>query len=212
VSGIVKEVNGSWAWSGRAQVFQTSASTLTGIDTIKADLRYGLVYRPPQTEWIVLDRLDFIVDRQSGGDSASSDSWRLVNSLLANYRPYKELQISLHYGAKYVQETINGSDYSGYTDLVGVEGRYDISKDWDIGLQSSVLHSWNSGQLDYSTGISIGYNLMQNAWISLGYNLTGFNDKDFPRADFTAQGPFIRFRFKFDQDSVRDAAKWLNGN
>jgi hypothetical protein len=212
MSGIVKEVNGSWAWSGRAQVFQTSASILNGVDTITADLRYGLVYRPPQTEWIVLDRLDFIVNRQSGGGSTSSDSWRLVNSLLANYRPYKELQISLHYGAKYVQETINGSDYSGYTDLVGVEGRYDISKDWDIGLQSSVLHSWNSGQLDYSTGISIGYNLMQNAWISLGYNLTGFNDKDFSQADFTAQGPFVRFRFKFDQDSVRDAAKWLGSH
>ena len=212
MSGIVKEVNGSWAWSGRAQVFQTSASTPNGVDTITAGLRYGLVFRPPQTEWIVLNRLDFIVDRQSGGVSASSDSWRLVNNLLTNYRPYKELQISLHYGAKYVQETVNGSDYSGYTDLIGVEGRYDISKDWDIGLQSSILHSWNSGQLDYSAGISIGYNLMQNAWVSLGYNFTGFNDKDFSQANFTAQGPFVRFRFKFDQDSVRDAAKWLNGN
>jgi hypothetical protein len=121
------------------------------------------------------------------------------------------VQLSLHYGAKYVIETIDGSGYSGYTDLLGLEGRYDISKDWDIGLQGSVLHSWNAGQLDYSEGISVGYNLMQNAWVSLGYNLTGFADKDFSQSEFTAQGPYVRFRFKFDQESVRDAAKWING-
>ena len=207
MSGLVKEIDSSWAWSGRAQVYQTSASA--GLNTTKVDLRYGLVYRPPQTQWIVLDRLDFIIDDESGGTGISSNSWRLVNNFITNYRPRKDLQLSLHYSAKYVQETIDGSDYSGYTDLLGVEGRYDISKDWDIGLQSSILHSWNSGQLDYCEGISIGYNVVQNAWISLGYNLTGFEDKDFSQAEFTARGPFVRFRFKFDQDSVRDAAKWL---
>jgi hypothetical protein len=34
-------------------------------------------------------------------------------------------------------------------------------------------------------------------------------DKDFSQAEFTARGPFVRFRFKFDQNSIRDAAKWL---
>jgi opacity protein-like surface antigen len=207
MSGLVKEIDSSWAWSGRAQVYQTSVSA--GLGTTKVDLRYGLVYRPPQTQWIVLDRLDFIIDDESGGTSISSNSWRLVNNFITNYRPHKDLQLSLHYGAKYVQETIDGSDYSGFTDLVGIEGRYDITKDWDIGLQSSILHSWSSGQLDYCEGISIGYNVVQNAWISLGYNLTGFEDKDFSQAEFTARGPFVRFRFKFDQNSVRDAAKWL---
>jgi hypothetical protein len=210
MSGLVKEIDSDWAWSGRAQIFQTSATA--GLDTTKVDLRYGLVYRPSQTDWIALDRLDFIIDNSSGGTTGHLDSWRIVNNFITNYRPRKDVQLSLHYGAKYVLETIDGSDYSGYTDLLGVEGRYDISKDWDIGLQSSILHSWNTGQLDYCEGISVGYNVMQNAWVSLGYNLTGFDDKDFSQANYTAQGPFVHFRFKFDQESVRDAAKWLNGN
>ena len=91
MSGLVKEIDSSWAWSGRAQVFQTSASA--GLDTTKVDLRYGLVYRPPQTQWIVLDRLDFIIDEQSGGTGISSNSWRLVNNFITNYRPRKDLQI-----------------------------------------------------------------------------------------------------------------------
>ena len=49
-----------------------------------------------------------------------------------------------------------------------------------------------------------------NAWVSLGYNLLGFHDEDFSKAKFTAQGPFVRFRFKFDQQSVREAVGWVN--
>ena len=212
MSGLIKEIDSSWGWSGRLQLFHTSASS--GIDTTKADLRYGLVYRPPLTKWIVLNRFDFIVDRQSGSASSdsNSNSWRLVNNLMLNYRPEKELEISMHYGAKYVQEKIYDSDYSGYTDLVGVEGRYYISKDWDIGLQGSIMHSWNASAFDYSTGFSVGYNIMQNAWLSLGYNLIGFEDKDFSQSNYTAQGPFVKFRFKIDQNSVRDAIKSLDGN
>jgi opacity protein-like surface antigen len=156
--------------------------------------------------------LDVIIDNQSGSTASNYDSWRIVDNLMVNYRPEKELQVSLHYGAKYVQEKIYDSDYSGYTDLIGAEGRYDISKDWDIGLQCSILHSWNASVFDYSTGVSVGYNVMQNAWVSLGYNLAGFTDRDFSQANYTAQGPFVRFRFKFDQNSVHDAIKWLDGN
>jgi uncharacterized repeat protein (TIGR01451 family) len=210
VSGLVKEVDSSWAVSGRLQLFQTSDPS--GPNTFKIDLRQGLVYRPPQTQWMALNRLDFIIDDLSGSGTSDYDSWRLVDNLMINYNPQKDLQISMHYGAKYVQEQIDSSDYTGYTDIIGIEGRYDINKDWDIGLDSSILHSWNSSQFDYSDGISVGYNLMQNVWVSLGYNLTGFKDRDFSMSDYTAQGPFIRFRIKFDQNSVSEAAKWLNGN
>ena len=107
-------------------------------------------------------------------------------------------------------ETIDGSEYSGYTDLIGLEGRYDLTKTWDVGLRGSILHSWNSNQLSYSAGPSLGYNVMENAWISVGYNVAGFTDKDFSAADYTAQGPFVKFRFKFDQKSVLEAANWIN--
>jgi hypothetical protein len=76
-----------------------------------------------------------------------------------------------------------------------------------VGVHGSVLHSWNSDQFDYSTGVSIGCNVVENAWVSLGYNLLGFEDDDFSRGHFTAQGPFVKFRMKFDQDSVRDILK-----
>ena len=168
------------------------------------------MFRPPRTNWILLNRLDYFIDTQSGGNVSDSTSWRLVNNLNANYRPYKQLQIALQYGAKFVRDSIGGSSYSGFTDHIGVEARYDLTKKWDIGLRSSVLHSWHGGQLAYSFGPSTGYNVVENAWISLGYNVCGFEDRDFASAAYTAQGPYVRFRMKFDQQSVKDAAGWIN--
>ena len=115
------------------------------------------------------------------------------------------------YGAKYVLDTIDDDTYTGFTDLVGMEVRYDITRHWDVGLRGSVLHSWNAGQIDYSSGVSVGYAVAKNAWLSVGYNFTGFEDEDFSAADYTAKGPYAKFRVKFDQQTVRDLVDWFGG-
>jgi hypothetical protein len=205
-SGFIVEAKEGLGLSARLQIFSTE--TNTG-DKINSDLRLGLAYRPKASRWIILDRLDLLLDRDNT-TGTRFDSWRIVNNINANCKLNDKTQMSLQYGAKYVFDTIDNRDYSGYTDLFGLEGRYDLTKKWDLGIRGSILHSWNSAVFDYSSGLSIGYNIMQNAWVSLGYNFFGFTDKDFSAADYTAQGPYLRFRFKFDQNSVKDAAKWLN--
>ncbi len=69
---------------------------------------------------------------------------KLVNNLNANYTPNSYTQWSFQYGAKYVFDRIDGTTYDGYTDLLGVEVRRDLGRNWDIGLSGAVLHSWNS--------------------------------------------------------------------
>lgn len=175
-----------------------------------ADVRLGVGYRPAKTSWIILDRLDYLIEDQRSSVSTFSNK-RIVNNINANYRIYYDTQISLQYGAKYVKERIDDMDYSGYTDLMGGEVRYDVTKKWDIGLRSSVLHSWRDGQCKFGAGPSVGYNVMKNVWLSVGYNITGFRDKDFSKADFTAAGPYIKFRIKFDKESARSAIKLFTG-
>lgn len=208
ISGVVKEQGNGMAWSARGQYFQTDVSS--GLETRRVNIRLGLVYRPPLTRWIHLNRFDIIHENQTGGGQSDMTSWRIVNNYTANYRPRKHLQVSLKYGAKFVMDTISGRKYQAYTDHTGFEMRYDITKKWDVGLRGSLLHSWNGGQRAWSGGASTGYNVIDNSWISLGYNVWGFTDKDFSAADYTAQGPYVRFRMKFDQQSVKDGMKWLN--
>ena len=40
-------------------------------------------------------------------------------------------------------------------------------------------------------------------WLSVGYNVEGFEDDDFIAADYTAKGPYLKLRMKFDQNLAK---------
>jgi len=206
-TSIYGEVKEGIGIGSALQIFDTKTHTS---EHVFSDLRFGIVYRPKQSKWTLLDRLDFIIDNMRGTDNAY-DSWRIVNNFNLNYKDGKKTQISLQYGAKYVNDTIDDKDYRGYTDLLGLEGRYDIKKNWDIGVRAKLLHSWNLNQYKYSLGPSLGYTFKKGIWLSLGYNLVGFTDRDFSKADYTAHGIFMNFRIKFDQETAKNSIKWLIG-
>jgi len=176
------------------------------------NLRIGFAYRPKTTQWIVLDKLDFIHDEMGGSASTYNyDNRRVVNNLNVNYKPNDRNELSVHYGIKYVTETIDNTDYSGITELIGLEGRHDVTPKVDLGAHARILHSYRTNQQDYNTGVSVGYTLVKNAWVSIGYNFSGFKDTDFSAADFTSQGVYLKFRIKVDQESAKEAVRWLTG-
>ena len=72
------------------------------------------------------------------------------------------------------------------------------------------MHAWSGGQVSYGAGPSVGYSPARNVWIGVGYNVSGYEDRDFSASTYTAHGPFVRMRLKLDQESVREAAAWLN--
>lgn len=203
-TGIYGEPVSGIGLSAGVQIFKTDADS--GANNTDADIRLGLAYRPKNTRWIALDRLDLKFNEQESSNS-NFENWGIVNNMNVNFKPDHKTQIALQYGLKYVQATIDGDDYSGFMDLIGLEARYDLNERWDVGIRGSVLHSWSANQYDYSTGASLGYNIFDNAWVSVGYNFVGFEDEDFSRGSFTAKGPFVQFRIKLDQQSVCNALK-----
>lgn len=64
----------------------------------------------------------------------------------------------------------------------------------------------SAGVYNSRIGIEAGWTVGTNMWLSPGDNFTGFYDQDFTTSHYTAQGPFLRFRFKFDQDTVKAMA------
>ena len=174
-----------------------AAGTLTG----KTDIRLSYAFRPNDSQWVVFNRLDFVTDLTKDA-TGKIQARKLVNNFNANWMPNRRTQIAMQYGAKYVFDTIDGRGYDGYTDLIGLEVRRDIDQNWEIGLHGSVLHSWKGGQLDFGLGASLGYKLMENTWISVGYNLLGFEDADFSGAQYRSKGFYVALRMKFDQDTL----------
>jgi len=170
------------------------------------ELRFGLAHRPSHRSWLLLDRLDLIHDAVDDGNG-EDEGWRIVNRFNSHWRANRETHIAINTGIRYVAEQIDGNDLDSLTTLLGTEIRYDFTPRWDLGLHLSSLNAWETEQTNYRTGLSVGYSPARNLWLSIGYNLTGFRDKDFSAADYTAQGAFVRFRVKFDQQSVRDAVE-----
>lgn len=205
-TGLYAEPKPGLGTSFGLQVFKTDFAT--GATKTDGKISLGLAYRPELSRWIILDRLEYIFEKQRNADF-NFDNWRLVNNFNAHYKAGRKMRLAMLYGAKFVGETIDTTEYKGYTDLIGLEPRYDLTKKWDVGIRSLMLHSWDANQFKYSHDLSLGYNLAKNIWLSIGYNWAGFNDRDFSRADFTNDGPFFKFRLKFDQRSFKDEAKQL---
>lgn len=181
-----------------------------GTDNRNAELRFGFVWRPEGARLIILDRLDLIWEDETGS-GGSAESRRIVNNANFNYRLGTKTQVDVKYGAKYVLAGFSGDRHSGFTDFLGISARYDISPKWDIGFSGGILHGWGAGLYEYTAGPSVGTTLVDNVWVSLGYNFSGFEDEDFSSAGFTAQGPYIQFRIKFDQQTAKEMVKLFSG-
>ena len=199
-AGFFREPVEGKAFSASTQLFRSDEQT-TGRST-QMDVRLGWAYRPSASAWIFPDRLDLIYERRDAlGQSVETQ--RLVNNINANRLINPATQLALQYGAKYVRSNFESFSASGYTDLLGSEYRRQLNRRFDLGLHGSVLHSWRSAVVDYGFGVELGLSMVGNLWLSFGYNFAGFDDEDFSRAQFTAQGPYIRIRMKADQESLK---------
>ncbi|MGI9270326.1 MAG: OmpA family protein [Woeseiaceae bacterium] len=175
---------------------------LSGDSTTAADLKIGWAYRKANSKWSFLNRTDLVFEDATQG-TQDLLAWRFINNFNANRRFSAASQLSLQYAFKYVRTEFDDDGYSGFTDLIGVDWRRGLSRRWDIGLNTSIYHSYESDVIDYGIGVDVGFNLLDNMWISVGYNARGFHDSDFAQARYTAQGPFLRFSVKADQHFLK---------
>jgi hypothetical protein len=82
---------------------------------------------------------------------------------------------------------------------VGARATWEFAKRWDVGLVSSALFGDSSASRQYGVGLELGYLAATNLWVSAGFNFTGYRDADLAGADYTAKGPYVRVRYKFDE-------------
>ena len=166
----------------------------------KLDARLSYAHRPLVSDLIWINRLEYVHDSTQNLTSRLLTR-KLINNFNATWTPRRGSQIALQYGAKYVRDNIESSVYKGFTDLIGLEARQDVSEYFDIGLHASALRSWQTGARQYQYGVSVGLKLANNSWLSVGYNLRGFVDPDFVDAAYRARGLYLNLRVKFDQDT-----------
>ncbi|MFC3713940.1 hypothetical protein ACFOMD_15305 [Sphingoaurantiacus capsulatus] len=197
-----------------------------GSRTTAVNTEASVAWRPIGSRWSILDKLEVRMDKVEGGVvggynpfgnsglsvSGDAKSWRIVNNLALNRvsGAWKDgdleqrAQFTLFYGSKYVLSRFDAQDYTGYTHLLGIEARLDLTTWLDVGVAGSIRHAFEGDAIAYAVGPTIGVTPFSNAWISVGYNLVGFRDRDFEASRYTRDGFYIMMRLKFDQQTPQD--------
>ncbi|MEA3002945.1 MAG: hypothetical protein QOH81_1733 [Sphingomonadales bacterium] len=187
-----------------------------GQETRTANLQLSWAHRPAGSAWSWLEKLDLREDMVQGAVagqpgpigapftiSGDARSRRVVNSLSINYAPDGGREISIFWGSRYVGSKLGtNDDVGGWSNLVGLDLRLDLGKSVDLSLAASVREGAGARSFGYAIGPSLGLKPFDNGWISLGWNLIGFHDRDFEQSRYTRAGPYATMRFKFDQLSL----------
>jgi hypothetical protein len=227
VANFLREAQAGVAFASSARFFE--AERKSGTNGLFGSVDLSWAYRPLGSRWSLLDRLEFRLDQLNDGTGVPGSGLFGANSLTTTgdavsravvnnfnlnrvsrawtakdrkgnlFDLNQRNQWSFYYGSKYAFDEYDGETYTGYTDLVGAEWRFDLKTWLDVGAQASMLHSWNAQNYQFSVGPSVGFTPIANSWISIGYNVIGFRDPDFDAARYTAQGVVVKLRIKFDQ-------------
>lgn len=197
LAGVQRKLDGGDAVAAGLQRTTVRGGAAAGE---KLDTRLSYVHRPDGGDWMVLHRLEYV--QESTPDLATRLFVRkLIAHTNANWKPNARTQVAVQYAAKYVRELLHDVRASGYTDLVGLEARYDVAPKLDLGLHAGMLRSLATQSRSYHLGLSVGYRLAANTWVSVGYNQLGFWEPDFAGAQYRAKGAYLSIRTKFDQNT-----------
>ena len=204
-AAVVNKLDPSWTLLNRALYNSQTTLTASGGERQLVSAQSGLAYRPVETDaWNALGRIQYKRDADSTagpGLETNESAWILSSHL--NVQPQRNVGVSGRYAAKWARDQANALSTRSMTQLAGARLTWDLDPSWDLGLQG--YRTWGDGAVERALGIEVGYVLMKNFWLSLGYNLKGFSAPDLAGDAATQRGVFIRTRFKFDENSLHSS-------
>ena len=197
--GYARSITEEWTFIGKNILSVTETDGTLGGTSAVNRLVLGLAFRDADTDvWNALAKYELKLERD---DAPATDTSRRVHiaSTTAHYQPVRRLTCTGRYAAKLVREewSSDADDYLAH--LVGTRVSVDLAKRWDASLMGAVLMGEESTNRQFGLGAEIGYLLKDDIWLSVGYNVHGFSDRDFTGSDYTYEGFYVRLRVKFDE-------------
>ena len=223
---------------GEGKTLAASARTyrvtdVTGVRSASTIADVAIAWRPPTSHWTWLDRLTLRHDRgdpvasATGGttlgtslgtgttlDGADQLTTRVIDNVALDYRSALDgrghgLDIGVYYGIKYVRGRYSDESIDGLIDATGFSIRQGLGAHLDIGATASFQHAWSDHRWAWSGGPAVGVSPAGDVWVTLGYNIAGYRDRDLADDRYTRSGPYLTVRLKFDAHSIGNAARAL---
>jgi len=176
-------------------------ATATGSENEQNRFQAGLAYRDTDTDlWNALARVEHRTESDTTNKEFSLKRSVELISLHANWQPRKPFTFSARIAAKWVNEKSNGIAAKNNAQLIAGRAIWDVAPRWDASVNASTLLGRAGQSKYYGLGLELGFMVMENLWLSAGYNVFGYRDDDLASAEYTNKGAFVRLRYKFDED------------
>lgn len=193
---VFRRLSGGMAVSLTQDYEQTKQGDLQSKDM---QLKGGFSYRDPNNVHTFLGQIEYNAGRNSDG-GVDNDTKVVINAHY-NYKPNYDWEAMTHVGYKYVMSTFDSDEYTGSSYVATAGLRYYFLSDYDIAVQGLYASTPSVGVSSKGASIAVGYRVMKNMWVSVGYQQMTNYDSNFNFDEDYVKGVFIKFRMKFDEES-----------
>ncbi len=162
----------------------------------------GVAFRPVDNDvWNALAWIEYKRSFNSTlGTGLDIDESADIFSTHVNYQVDADWVINGRYGIKRAVDYAGGINTPYTAQIIGARSVWDLNAHWDAGLSYFIETGELFASHQQAVGGEIGYLVMQNVWLSIGYNILGFTDPDLTSEDYTQRAFYLRLRIKFDEN------------
>jgi hypothetical protein len=185
-------------------VYNEQISTTPGSGGVYLrQVQLGMAYRPVDND--VWNALAWIEHKRSAdatqGAGLETDESANILSTNVNFQVNADWVLDGRYAFKRAVDYASGAATPYTTQLIGGRSIWDLNRNWDLGVQYFIeLGGGGAPARQQAFGTEVGYLVMKNLWLSIGYNIAGFTDHDLTSEDYTQRAFYLRLRFKFDEN------------
>lgn len=197
--GLAARLDRDWTALAR-NAYSLQRAKDGGSERVVERLQAGLAWRDTRTnQWNALGRVEHRLEQDDTQSGVQLKSSTTLISVHADWQPRRPFLVTGRYAAKWTTDKSNGLASRYRAQVVGGRATWEFAPRWDLGFVTSLLFGDGTDSRHYGVGLELGYLVTTNLWVSAGYNFFGYRDADLAGADYTAKGPYVRLRYKFDE-------------
>lgn len=203
--GLAAKLDRDWTALAR-NAYSVQRAKDGGNEKVVERMQAGLAWRDTATNrWNALGRVEHRLEQDDTQAGIQLKSSTTLLSLHADWQLSRPFLVSGRYAAKWTTDKSNGLATKYRAQVVGGRATWEFAPRWDLGFVTSLVVGDGTGTRQYGMGLELGYLVTTNLWVSAGYNFFGYRDADLAGADYTARGPYVRLRYKFDETALEPA-------
>lgn len=204
--GYGLKLSNEWSLLAKNIISLNTRNGVSGFSRVQQRLRLGTAYRDINTNrFDALFRYELRYEKDVNIDPQHYRIAHVV-STQGNFHPSQDWTFSGRIAAKKSVENDALVKSESFLELISGRAIYDINRSWDASVNASLLANSTFTTRDYGVGVELGFLVATNLRLATGYNFFGYSDEDLATNNYTQQGVYAGFSYKFDEQIFKSLA------